>query len=163
MLMSNAVVVIVEAVETPDSVSMVCRAVERTFSLRSARERRAPWECSWRATASPIPPRPVTAYTLPLTESIFFWCGFVGYGFGLWNWGGCYQLGVLYITNLCYTWDVTVTLNNGGDITWGRRFSVANLGTCSGIFELHLMKNRLNGGIRYLYSYTLGEWVAMQR
>lgn len=69
--MSNTVVVIVKAVEVPNSVSIVCRAVVRTFSLRSARERRAPCACSWRATASPIPPRPVTAYTLPLTESIF--------------------------------------------------------------------------------------------
>lgn len=73
--MSNAVVVIVKAVEAPNSASIVCRAVERTFSLRSARERRAPCACSWRATASPIPPRPVTAYTLPSTESIF-WSGF---------------------------------------------------------------------------------------
>lgn len=50
-------------------------------------------------------------------------------------------------------WDVTVTLNNGGDITWGRRFSVANLGACSGIFELHFMDNRLNGVIRPLDIY----------
>lgn len=88
--MSNAVVVIVEAVEAPNSVSIVSRAVERTFSLRSASERRAPCACSWRATASPIPPRPVTAYTLPLTESIF-WYGFVGYVFGLWDRGFCYE------------------------------------------------------------------------
>lgn len=93
--MSNAVVVIVEAVEAPNSVSIVCRAVERTCSLRSARERRAPCACSWRATASPIPPRPVTAYTLPLTESIFcVWVGwvcvsFVGSGGFVMNWKRC--------------------------------------------------------------------------
>ena len=72
--MSNAVVMTVEAVEEPESVSIICRAVERTSELRSARERRAPCLCSWRATARPIPLSPVTAYTLPLTESIAVGC-----------------------------------------------------------------------------------------
>lgn len=68
--------------------------------------------------------------------------------------GLCYELEALYgVVTLCYMWDVTVTLNNGGDITWGRRFSVANLGACSGIFELHFMDNRLNGVIRPLDIY----------
>lgn len=52
------------------------------------------------------------------------------------------RIGSVVLRTLCYTWDVTVTLNNGGDITWGRRFSVANLGPCSGIFELHFMDNK---------------------
>lgn len=102
--MSNAVVVIVEAVEAPNSVSIVSRAVERTFSLRSARERRAPCACSWRATASPIPPRPVTAYTLPLTESIFFGMGLLGMylicgigGFCYENWERCTPYLVLHV------------------------------------------------------------------
>lgn len=59
----------------------------------------------------------------------------------------CYELGPLYLVLHGYMWDVTVTLNNGGDITWGRRFSVANLGTCSGISSCIFMDNRLNGVI----------------
>lgn len=70
LLMSNSVVVIVDAVEELESVSIICRAAERICELRSARERRAPCLCSWRATARPIPLSPVMAYTLPLTESI---------------------------------------------------------------------------------------------
>lgn len=50
--------------------------------------------------------------------------------------------------SLRYMWHVTVTLNDGGDITWGRRFSVANLGDICGLLELHFMDNRLNGVIR---------------